>query len=113
MDFICGNEKCMRVVCGYGNYMTNLKKENEALKPRIAELEKPPAQSGLKFAPLRGVRRSRGADNVGDVFLDPEKRQILMSDGLARLDAADCLQCGYMIAAKNSRNPALARIPAI
>jgi hypothetical protein len=33
-----------------------------------------------------------GADSVGDVFLDPAKRQILMSDGLSRLDAADRLQ---------------------
>ncbi|WP_180736893.1 hypothetical protein [Paraburkholderia sp. PGU19] len=32
------------------------------------------------------------ADGVGDIFLDPEKQQILMSDGIARLDAADRLQ---------------------
>ncbi|MPW18142.1 hypothetical protein GCT13_14730 [Paraburkholderia sp. CNPSo 3157] len=33
-----------------------------------------------------------GADGVGEVFLDPAKRQVLMSDGVARLDAADRLQ---------------------
>lgn len=40
MDFLCGNEKCGRVTDGYGNYVTNLAKENELLKVKIAELEK-------------------------------------------------------------------------
>jgi hypothetical protein len=39
-----------------------------------------------------------GADSVGAVFLDPAKRQILMSDGIARLDAADRLQYVQLIA---------------
>lgn len=38
-DFICGNEKCRRVSKGYGNYVTNLKAENEQLKKRVKELE--------------------------------------------------------------------------
>jgi hypothetical protein len=38
-DFICGSPECGRVTGGYGNYVTNLKKENEQLKARIAELE--------------------------------------------------------------------------
>jgi hypothetical protein len=40
MDFICGNENCRKVSDGYGNYVTNLKKENDELKRKIAELEK-------------------------------------------------------------------------
>jgi hypothetical protein len=39
-DFICMNEKCGHVTDGYGNYVTGLKKENEELKARIAELTK-------------------------------------------------------------------------
>jgi hypothetical protein len=38
-----------------------------------------------------------GADSVGEAFLDPAKRQILMSGGLARLDAADRLQYVQLI----------------
>lgn len=39
MDFICGNPECGRIRDGYGNYVTNLQKENDELKKRIAELE--------------------------------------------------------------------------
>ncbi|CAN7793191.1 hypothetical protein LJR267_009375 [Paraburkholderia hospita] len=38
-----------------------------------------------------------GADSVGEVFLDPAKRQILMSDGVALLDAADRLRYVQLI----------------
>ena len=31
-DFICLNESCRHVTNGYGNYVTDLKKENERLK---------------------------------------------------------------------------------
>ena len=30
-DFLCENQKCRHVTNGYGNYVTNLKKENEKL----------------------------------------------------------------------------------
>jgi len=38
-DFICTNPKCGHTVGRYGNYVTSIKKENEALKARIRELE--------------------------------------------------------------------------
>jgi hypothetical protein len=38
-----------------------------------------------------------GADSVEEVFLDPAKRQILMSDSVARLDAADRLRYVQLI----------------
>jgi hypothetical protein len=38
-DFICTNEKCGHATDGYGNYLTNLKKENERLAARVKELE--------------------------------------------------------------------------
>lgn len=38
-----------------------------------------------------------GADSVEEVFLDPAKRQVLMSDGVARLDAADRLRYVQLI----------------
>jgi hypothetical protein len=53
------------------------------------------AQTILKWVhkirndPAIAASLPQGADSIGDVFLDPEKRQILMTDGLARLDAAD------------------------
>jgi hypothetical protein len=33
-DFICTNPECGKVVDGYGNYVTNLKKEVERLKAK-------------------------------------------------------------------------------
>ena len=33
-DFICTNPKCGKVLDGYGNYVTNLKKEVERLKAK-------------------------------------------------------------------------------
>ena len=33
-DFVCTNEKCGHVLDGYGNYVTNLKKEVERLKAK-------------------------------------------------------------------------------
>ena len=33
-DFICTNPKCGKVLNGYGNYVTNLKKEVERLKAK-------------------------------------------------------------------------------
>jgi hypothetical protein len=33
-DFICVNEKCQHIHSGYGNYVTNLKKEVELLKAK-------------------------------------------------------------------------------
>jgi hypothetical protein len=39
MDFICGNPNCQRLTDGYGNYVSNLKKENERLKKELAELK--------------------------------------------------------------------------
>jgi hypothetical protein len=39
-DFLCKNPKCRYVYCGFGNYVTNLKKENEKLKKvNIAGIE--------------------------------------------------------------------------
>lgn len=35
-DHICTNPDCGRVVDGYGNYVTNLRKENERLKAELA-----------------------------------------------------------------------------
>ena len=37
-DFICN--KCNYVTNGYGNYVTNLKKENERLKEQLGNLER-------------------------------------------------------------------------
>lgn len=37
-DFICTNESCRHVRNGYGNYVTNLKKENDELKEQISKL---------------------------------------------------------------------------
>jgi len=34
-DFICTNSACNHVTNGYGNYVTNLKKENEILKRNL------------------------------------------------------------------------------
>lgn len=39
-DFICTNESCRYVTDGYGNYVTNLKKENERLKNSLNETNK-------------------------------------------------------------------------
>ena len=39
MDFICGNPDCQKVTDGYGNYVTNLAKENERLKAEIENLK--------------------------------------------------------------------------
>jgi hypothetical protein len=36
-DYICTNPKCGKVVDGYGNYVSNLKKENEILKKKLME----------------------------------------------------------------------------
>jgi len=36
-DYLCINETCRHVSNGYGNYVSNLKKENEALKKRLGE----------------------------------------------------------------------------
>ena len=33
-DFICTNPECRKVLDGYGNYVTNLKKEVERLKSK-------------------------------------------------------------------------------
>ena len=38
-DYICTNPKCQRVTDGYGNYVSNLKKENEQLKEALARYE--------------------------------------------------------------------------
>lgn len=37
-DFICTNPTCGHVRDGYGNYVTNLEKRNEALEAEIASL---------------------------------------------------------------------------
>lgn len=37
-DFLCTNDECRHVTDGYGNYVTNLKKENERLKTELATL---------------------------------------------------------------------------
>jgi hypothetical protein len=61
------------------------------------------AQTVLKWVgrirndPIIARNLPGGADSVGEVFLDPAKRQILMSDGIARLDAADRLQYVQLI----------------
>lgn len=36
-DFLCTNENCGHITDGYGNYVTNLKKENERLKKLLGE----------------------------------------------------------------------------
>jgi hypothetical protein len=36
-DYICTNESCRHITNGYGNYVTNLKKENERLKKILEE----------------------------------------------------------------------------
>ena len=36
-DFICTNSKCGHVRDGYGNYVSNLKRENERLKSKLKE----------------------------------------------------------------------------
>lgn len=36
-DYICTNPNCGHVDDGYGNYVTNLKKENEMLKAKLKE----------------------------------------------------------------------------
>jgi len=38
-DFICGNEACGRVTNGYGNYVTNMKKENDRLRGALKDVE--------------------------------------------------------------------------
>ena len=38
-DFICNNPKCQHVTRGYGNYVTNLKKEVETLKKEVEQLK--------------------------------------------------------------------------
>lgn len=37
-DTICTNEKCRAVQDGYGNYVTNLKKENERLQATLKKI---------------------------------------------------------------------------
>lgn len=37
VDFICTNSKCGYVHNGYGNYVSNLKSENERLKSKLKE----------------------------------------------------------------------------
>jgi len=37
-DFICTNPKCGKVLNGYGNYVTNLKKELEQLKHKYGSI---------------------------------------------------------------------------
>ena len=39
MDTICTSEKCQHITDGYGNYVTNLKKENERLKKENERLK--------------------------------------------------------------------------
>jgi len=39
-DFICTNHECRNVSAGYGNYVTNLKREVERLRRDIADTEK-------------------------------------------------------------------------
>lgn len=34
-DFICTNSKCRHTTNGYGNYVSNLAKENESLKKKL------------------------------------------------------------------------------
>ncbi len=46
MDIICTNPKCSHVVDGYGNYVTNLKKEVERLKEKY-EKEKLDSKSKM------------------------------------------------------------------
>ena len=49
-DFICTNPECGKVVDGYGNYVTNLKKEVERLKAKY-EPETPNASvTGAELA---------------------------------------------------------------
>ena len=50
-DFICTNPKCGKVLDGYGNYVTNLKKEVERLK--------------VKYEPETANDRLTGAEPVG------------------------------------------------
>jgi dihydroorotate dehydrogenase len=38
-DFICLNESCRHVTNGYGNYVTDLKKENERLKKLLEKVK--------------------------------------------------------------------------
>ena len=38
-DYICAEPKCGRVLDGYGNYVTGLKKRVKELESRLAELE--------------------------------------------------------------------------
>lgn len=39
-DFICTNPECRNVLNGYGNYVTNLKREVERLRRDMADTEK-------------------------------------------------------------------------
>lgn len=43
----------------------------------------------IKSDPAIAANLPDGAASIGDVFVDPQKRQIVMADGLARLDTAD------------------------
>lgn len=61
-DFICTNPKCGKVLDGYGNYVTNLKKEVERLKVKY-EPETPNAQVVRRGAGRRSVRTNGGLDD--------------------------------------------------
>ena len=37
-DFICTNTECNTVIGGYGNYVSNLRKENTRMKEKLEEL---------------------------------------------------------------------------
>lgn len=45
-DFICTNHKCRYVLSRFGNYVTNLKKENEQLKQQLGLLSNDNDTSG-------------------------------------------------------------------
>lgn len=38
-DFLCQNKDCGRVTDGYGNYVTNLKKENQRLREAMTAIK--------------------------------------------------------------------------
>ena len=78
-DYICSNPKCGHVVDGYGNYVSNLKKENDRLKKENVRLEK--AWIAMQKEKTKAVESERevfdALQNAKEIIAEMERERSL------------------------------------
>lgn len=72
-DFICTNPECQRVTDGYGNYVSNLKKENERLARAWEAMQKEKTKAVTEQRKLWSALRKANA-RIRELKGQPKER---------------------------------------